>query len=436
MIFGLFGKKGRQEEPEDEEEIDPVRFLGAMNGKDANLAANQRLADLGLVPAKDLMTDGLSRRAELIRIDPKGPVGVVNFAVDGIIYPGPKLPKAEALAITQMLKLLAGLDIKERKASQSGGIKCEFDGKAFQLMITSVGVADGERLIVKVVDPNVKLEMPQEIGMSEDLRKKVRAVLSSRKGVFFVVGPPSSGTSTTLYAVLRGVDTYMLSVFTLGDTGGRKLHNITPFDAIMGDNLATTLQRIARVEGHLVLTEPVKGPDQIKQLWEKQDQIGLITEFAAKDAVHGVVQIMDWLGDPNAAAEGLTGVLSQKLIRMLCADCKQAYRPNPEFLKKAGLPAGITNLYRKPATDELPDDAPVCEKCGGVGFYGRTAMFEFIEMTDGMKQVIKEKGDANLIRTQMKRDKMLTLQQDALRLVAEGKTSLDEVQRVFRAPDK
>jgi type IV pilus assembly protein PilB len=126
-------------------------------------------------------------------------------------------------------------------------------------------------------------------------------------------------------------------------------------------------------------------------------------------------------------------MLSQRLIRVLCKDCKQAYKPNPDFLKKAGLPSTITNLYRKPAGGDDNPNVDVCDNCGGVGFKGRTGMFEFLEMSEAMKETIKGGGDVNAIRATMRAEKMLTLQQDALRLVAEGKTSLDEVQRIFKS---
>ena len=119
MVFGLFGKKrDNREEEDDDVEIDPVSFLGPVSGEDVNLKANWRLVEAGLIRAKDLLTDALSRRADTIRIEPKGPQSVVTILVDGMPYPGGKLAKAEGMAITQMLKLLAGLDIKERTKPQ------------------------------------------------------------------------------------------------------------------------------------------------------------------------------------------------------------------------------------------------------------------------------------------------------------------------------
>lgn len=434
MIFGLFGGGKKKDAPKVEEEVEPVRFLGALNGKQANLSANQRLADAGLVPAKDLVTDGLDRRAEVIRLEPKGPGSVVNFVVDGVAYPGPRVQKIEASAITQILKLLAGLDIKERKASQTGGIKAEFNEKPYTLFVTSVGVADGERLTIKVINPAIKLETATDLGMSDDLRAKVRAIAGDKPGLFVAAGPPGSGTTTTRFVVARTLDAYILGIFSYCDLMGRTLTNVTEFKAVEGDDLAATLQRIARQEGDVVIVDPLKDEEMAKQVATRIGDLMIISEMTAKDAASALLQLVQWLG-AEKVAESVKGVISQKLIRVLCTDCRQAYKPNPEFLKKAGLPSSVNTLYRKPPVTEVPGEQTDCPKCENVGFIGRTGMFELIQMTDGLREIIKSGGDVAAIKAQMRADKMLTLQQDALRLVAEGKTSLDEVQRLFKAGD-
>lgn len=434
MIFGFF-KKGKKEEAADEVEIEPVRFLGALNGKDANLAANQKLVDAGLVPTKDLVTDALARRADTIRIEPKGPQATVTLLIDGVPYPGGKLPKLEGNAVVQMLKLLGGLDIKQRKVAQSGGIKAEFNNKQYQLMLNVAPVAEGERLTIRANDQSLKLDVPADLGISDDFKLKLRTA-AQKHGLFAAVGPSGSGTTTTLYAVLRGLDAYTNQIFTMCDTGGRKLNNVGPpnFEINPEDDLATTLTRAIRVEANVLFVAPIKDAETAKTLLDKGEDVALMTEFSAKDTASGVVQLLEWAGNPELVSQRLNGLITQKLLRTLCPDCKQAYRPKPEFLKKAGIPATEnTTLYRKPPATEDPNVEP-CEKCNAVGYYGRVAMFEFLDMTDDMRTLVATKPDAAAIRAQMKKEKMLTLQQDGLRLVAEGKTSLEELQRVFKTP--
>lgn len=428
MVFGFFKKK--EEAQEEEVDVEPVSFLGPLNGNEVNLKANGRLVEAGLMRAKDLITDALARRADTIRIEPKGPQAVVQMLIDGIPYPGGKLSKAEGLAITQMIKLLAGLDVKERKKPQTGGIKAEFDSTPYQFGVSTIPVADGERLIVRATNLKIKLETPSELGMGEDLRVKLRD-LCAGTGLLLTTGPAGSGTTTTAFGLLRNVDAYIFTIFSIGDTQGRKLNHITEFDVNPEDDLPTTITRATRREANVIFCDPVKDAVAAKALLSKAGEVMLLSEIAGKDTPTALLQLLAWVGDGQPVADGLKGIVTQKLIRLLCNECRQAYRPKADFLKKIGLPEDIPALYRKPA--ESPDpNAEACEKCGGVGYYGRTGMFEFLEMTDGMKELLGGQPDANAIRAQMKKDKMVTLQHDGLRLVAEGKTSLEELQRVFK----
>lgn len=428
MVFG-FGKKKVVEEEEDEE-LEPVSFLGPVSGVEVNLKANGRLVEAGLLRAKDLVTDALSRRADTIRIEPKGPQSVVTILVDGMPYPGGKLAKAEGMAVTQMLKLLAGLDVKERTKQQSGGIKAEFETKPYILGIKSIPVPEGERLLVRVTDTKIKLDVPTELGMGEEMRGKLRELCAS-PGIILVVGPPGSGTSTTLYAVVRNVDAYMYTIFVIADTEGRKLQQITPLEIDPKEDLTTTLARAIRQEANVILCDPPKDAAAAKAMFSKHEDVMMLAEMGAKDTPSAVLQLIEWVGNPQLVADGLKGVLTQKLIRLLCPDCRMAYKPKADFLKKLGLPEDTQALYRKPP-DPVEGSMEQCENCGNVGYFGRTGMFELLEASEGMKKVIASKPDAASIRSQMKKDKMTTLQMDGLRLVAEGRTSLEELQRVFK----
>lgn len=428
MVFGLFGKK--KDEPEEEEDLEPVSFLGPLDGQEVNLKANGRLVEAGLMRAKDLVTDALSRRADTIRLEPKGPQSVITIFVDGIPYPGGKIGKAEGMAITQMLKLLAGLDVKERKKPQTGGIKAEFETKPYTLGIKSIPVPDGERLLVRVTDSKLKLDIPAELGMGEPMRLKLREICSN-PGILLVVGPSGSGVTTTLFAILRNVDAYIYTIYTLADHEGRKVNQVTVMEREPDEDLATTITKAARRECNVIVCEPVKDDVAAKAMCSKHESIFMMAEMAAKDTSAAVLQLIEWVGDPKLVAEALKGVITQKLIRILCPDCRLAYKPKSDFLKKLGLPEDTPALYRKPP-EPVEGNMDQCEKCGSVGYFGRTGMFELLEVTEGMRAVIAGKPDANSIRSQMKKDKMTTLQQDGLRLVAEGRTSLEELQRVFK----
>lgn len=435
--MGLFSRRSDEDEDEDEDEVELVLFQGALNGKEPNMKENQRLVQAGLNPAKELVTDGLSRRAETIRVEPKGERSQVAFLVDGMPYAGGKLTKPQGLAITQMLKLLAGLDIKVRNQPQVGGLKAQWNELPYELMVQTKPQQDGSELLtIKTRALKGAIISPDDLGMSDALKKKVREWTSQHKGLSLSVGTPNSGVTTTAFGMLKGVDCYMFQIHSLRDLGTREVTNVSPFEANAGDTLEQTLMRVIRVESDCVFVDPVINADIAKTLFAMQDKITMLSEMPAKDCASAIVQLVQWVGDASVVANGLMGLVNTKLIRKLCPECKQAYRPNPKLIAKVGLPAETKTLYRKPVATENEqgevEEPPPCEKCNDTGYFGRTGIFETIEMSEGVKQAVISGGDANAIRTVARKEGMTTFAKDALRHVASGLTSLEELQRVFK----
>jgi type IV pilus assembly protein PilB len=440
LIFG-FGKKRDEEDDEDEsEEVDYVQFQGAVNGKEANLAANGRLVQAGLVPSKEIVTDALLRRAEQVRIEPKGDRALVQLSVDGVPYAGARLSKQQGHAVTQMLKLLSGLDIQQRKKPQSGGIRAELEGAKYELRVVSTPIADGvERVVVRIRNLDKMPKSAEEVGFSPEMKEKVRELTGERKGIILVCGPAASGVSTTTFAVLRSVDAYQYTVYIIGDRQGWDLPNVNDFERSEQDEMDTVLDRAIRSEADVIYVDPLRDAENARLLLKFQPRTAFVCEFAALDAVQGILQLGKLVGDNKAVAEGVSASLSQRLIRTLCKDCKLAYRPNPKLLAKIGLPPETKTLYRAPpvgqpqepvARGEEPSEP--CATCGGTGYIGRTAMFELIQMTESVRKLVAAGVSPQEIKTQARKEKMTSLQQEGLRLVVEGKTSLEELQRVFQ----
>ena len=440
MVFG-FGKKrvddvDEDDEDEDDDDVELVNFQGAMNGKSADLAANARLAQAALRPTKDLITDALDRRAEMIRLDVKGEKAQTALSIDGMPYAGTRMPKQQASIVTQMIKLLAGLDSKLKGKHQVGGIKAEYLGTKYELSIDVQPQAEGtERLTLRIRNLKHKLDTPAELGFSDAMRATIRDLTSRRHGLIIVCGPPGSGTTTTTYALLRGVDVYMYSIYSIADTGMRELLNIKKFEVNEGDDLETSCMRMMREEADVIFVPPLKDADATRQFMNVADRICIVSEMAAKDSSSAIAQLVEWSGDPQKASEIIDAVFSQKLVRLLCTSCREAFRPNPKLLEKVGLPPETKVLYRKgePMVDEKTgEEDPPCEKCGGSGYYGRMAMMEVILASDPIRKLIAGGAPADQIKALARSEGCLTFHKDGLRLVAEGKTSLEELQRVFK----
>jgi len=439
VVFG-FGRKKKQADEADEEQeqqTEQVLFQGAVNGKEANLSSNSRLVNAGLVPAKKLISDALSRRAEMIRLTPKGKQSIVAFYIDGVPYAGDRLSPQQGLATTQMIKLLAGLNIKERRKPQSGGIKAEYQQQPYRLRVDVMPLKEGaERLIIRAQNLNQQLETPADLGFSDELRQTIREMTSHRQGILFVCGPPNSGTTTTTYAILRAIDSYLYSVYTIANTEGHTLHNITPFETNPGDDLDTTLTRIVRVEADVLFLDPLTDAATARSMFEIQKRLTMLSELKANTPADGIVKLIEWIEDPQAVAQGLHGIFTQKLVRVLCDECKQAFRPHPKLIAKAGLPPETKVLYRPPRPNPNPEPGELppepCQKCAGIGYYGRTALISYIEMTDAMKKLVASGPSADEIKALVRKEGMPSFQKEALRRVAEGATSLEELKRAFR----
>ncbi len=178
--------------------------------------------------------------------------------------------------------------------------------------------------------------------------------------------------------------------------------------------------------------ENVSAHGKKAAILKKQTDLAIISELTAKDAASAVEKLCKLSGKPAEIAEAVRGVFGQKLIRRLCERCKQPYRPNPKLLKKVGLDESVTTLYKHRKFNEEEDARP-CKVCGGGGYIGRIAMLELVEMTEGMKALVAKGASAADIKAQARKEKMLSFKDDGLRLVAEGTTSLEELQRAFRS---
>jgi type IV pilus assembly protein PilB len=402
-----------------------------------DLSENQRLAAVGLIPAKELITDAIARRANRLRIDPKGQRAQVVMSIDGMNYPGEPLPGKQALAVTQMIKLLSGLNVQERNQPQKGGVDAELEGHPYQLLVQVEPVGGGlERLTVGIRDKKKVLERPQEIGFPDDLREKIRSRTGDRKGVFVVCGPPFSGVTTTLVGTLRSVDSFIYSVYTVGDLESRDLTNIAREKFRDDDDLNTFVSRLQRVDADVLHLGPIKDAQSAQEIFAQADRLTLVSEMPARDAATAVCQLVGWL-EPAGVVGKLELVISTKLIRKLCDKCREAYRPHPKLLAKLGLPPETKLLYRPPVPPDEEDEDfaewEPCQQCGGLGYFGQVAMFEVIDATnEQMAGLLEKKPSPDHVRAAQKKLGMPTLQAAGIQLIVEGKTSLEELQRVFR----
>ncbi|QDT37286.1 ATPase, T2SS/T4P/T4SS family [Stratiformator vulcanicus] len=421
---------------EEDEDVDYVLFQGALNGRTPDLSRHARLTQAALMPAKDLITDALLRRAEMILIEPRGNAAMIRLFIDGVAYPGGRMQMRQAAAVSQMLKLLTGLNPQTRDRKQRGGVKAELDEIPYELHIDFEPSKGGERLTIRCKNLKHKPEKPSELGLHEALREKIREVSGSNNGCLFVSGPPMSGVSASTIGVLKSIDVYIYSIFVL-ESLGEEVPMMTPFEKNEEETLEAQIERCLRREPDVLYIGELDGEEKLNIAFQYADVTSIVSQFAAADAVGGLAKLLKISGDSEAVAKNVAGIISPKLVRKLCEKCRQAFRPNPKILAKVGLPPETKLLYRaaKPPAEDDPDAElyEPCEKCGGTGYFGRVGIYEFLIMSDAVKEVVRGRPDGAKIRQLMKSEEMPTYQREGLRLVADGVTTLEELQRILRS---
>lgn len=433
------GRGDDEDEDDDYEDMEQVLFQGAMFGREANLKQNPRLVKAALVLVKRMVSDALARRAHTILLEPAQGRVAIRFVVDGIPYPAGVMPGQRGVAVIQMTKVLAGLNAQERAEAQSGGINAEYEGTKYELLTEFVPLKPGvERLRIRVENPKVTYLKPSSVGMPDDLVAKLRSFTEDSKGIVLTCGPPESGVTSLSIVTLHCIDPYLYSIYNMADVGNRELTNVVDYEPEEGHDLELSLDRMLRREADVVYMGKLTDPAVVQTMFEFADRLGFVGEISGRTPAEAIKQLIEWVGI-DMVAQHLKGIVTQKLIRTLCDDCKQAFRPNPQLVQRLSLPPETTVLYRAPSPPDPDDeDAPtieeLCEDCDGLPFHGRAAAFELLEMSEGMREVVMQGADPEQIRQQMATEQMRTLQRDAIRLVVEGKTALEEVQRSFAPP--
>ena len=388
--------------------------------------------------AQDILFDLLYHRASEADLVPKGRKTRVRLAVDGVVTEREPLELATSERITQYLKPFAGMDAAERRRPQQGTIAIEVLGRHTDVILTTTGTNDGQRLRFRVVGEAVKTDLA-ELGLNPDTLEQLAAANDSKTGLIIVAGRPQSGVTSTLYSLLRRQDAFMKQLTTLEAKPLVDLENITQTVYPSDEELPKMLAAAARRDPDVIMVD--RCPDRTTaDLIQRISEIKLVLlGMQAKDSFIALAKWVKLCGDTAKAVDPLLGVSCQLLIRRLCLECRHPYKPDPQLLAKANISGeNIDVFYRKAKKGRLdPKGKPiVCNACQESGFLGRTGVFEFLAMTDDIKKLVIDGADVRNIKAACRKARMLNLQEQALRKVIAGVTSINEVIRVTQEARK
>jgi type II secretory ATPase GspE/PulE/Tfp pilus assembly ATPase PilB-like protein len=424
----------------DEEEIDwpkRVLFLDPA-GRVRVLEPPDDEQRLGYPLACRFLHEAAWRRASDVYVLPAGPQCTVRVRIDGVLSELAPIDRRDGQRIIAFLKGVAGLDVSNRRRPQSGNCRVHLLDKTIELRIRTAGTTEGERFEARLLEPGALLRLGS-LGLDERMLASCRKMGELRRGLIAVIGPSGSGLTTTLYALLKEHDAFQFNIHSLEAPRLMDLDNVTQED--FDDQGATVtfarqFQSILRKDPDIVLLGQL--PDaETARLAMQAVKAGkkIFAGMAADDTFEALGRLIDMADSADLVADSLVALLAQRLLRKLCANCKEAYRPPPELLAKINLQA---EQFYRPTGKVVDEDGNRvdCPKCQGTGYVGRTGVFELLVMTSPLRELLRKGASAKQIKDECRRTGMLYLQENALAKVVEGATSIKEVLRTTQKRGK
>lgn len=368
------------------------------------------------------------QRASDIHIEPKRDRAIVRMRIDGVLHDVYPVPKAVHPAVCSRIKMLARLDIAERRRPQDGRIKTQQSDKEVELRVSTLPTAFGEKIVIRIFDPTLLFKDLGELGFPDEDLVLYEQFIARQTGLVLVTGPTGSGKTTTLYSTLRRVATPEVNITTIED----------PIEMVVEQFNQVSVQTKLKLDFSRALRHILRQDPDIIMVGEIRD--GETAEYAVQAALTGhlvfstlhtndtatsVARLIELGVNPYLISSTLAGVVAQRLMRMVCNECRQQRHLTRDEM--AALDIQLPPGQNQPL---LVWEGAGCVTCRHTGLYGRTAIVELMSISDTIRQMINAKGDAKEIMRAARTDGMSTLREAAVRKLAQGITSFGEVIRV------
>lgn len=392
----------------------------------------EHLKDLASeAPVIRLVSNIIARAIELhasdIHLEPFEAGLNVRYRMDGVIHFSEVVPPRLSAAVGSRVKLLAHLDIAERRLPQDGRIKTRAKGRELDLRVSTTPTVHGESIVMRVLDrASVRLSL-ETMGFAQDILASFNDLLAKPHGIVLVTGPTGSGKTTTLYAALSKIDAVSNKIITVEDPVEYQLDGINQIQVHpqIGLTFASALRSILRQDPDIIMIGEMRD-GETAQIAVQSALTGhlVLSTLHTNTAAGAVTRMRDMGVESYLITSSVNGVLAQRLVRTLCPECKQ-----PDALPDAAREgSGLSRFLQGEGT--VVYRAVGCESCRGTGYKGRTGIHELMVLSDDLRRAIVEGQDANALHALAARQGMLSLYEDGLRKVAAGVTTLDEVLRV------
>jgi len=376
-----------------------------------------------------IIRDAIDSRASDIHFEPTGEEMVVRFRVDGILHDCLTVPATLRKEVISRLKVLAKMDITEKRKAQDGHINLKYKENDYDLRVSVLPTIDGEKTVLRVLDKNSMLIDLSTLGIGAEDRALVEDAVSRPYGMVLVTGPTGSGKTTTLYAMLRSLDAIEKNIITIENPVEYQLDRINQIqiDPVSGETFVGALRSILRQDPDIIMLGEIRDLETAEIAVQAALTGHLVlSTLHTNDAATAITRLRE-LGIPSFLISScVVMAVAQRLIRRICPDCKEYYQPDEKTLKLLGI-------GEQPAEEFVHGKG--CHYCHGTGFRGREAAFEILKVDSDIQNAILADKSAFEIKKMAVEKEMKTLLDSAMLILSEGKTTVEEVKRVI-APEK
>jgi type IV pilus assembly protein PilB len=374
-----------------------------------------------------LISQALADRASDIHIEPMEREVRIRYRIDGVLQEVMRSPKNIQAGLISRLKVMADINIAERRVPQDGRIGLTVGGKSIDLRVATLPTVFGEKVVIRILDKSSVLLKLEELGFLDQSFKRYQEAYTKPYGAILVTGPTGSGKSTTLYATLNIVNKVDRNIITVEDPVEYRLPGINQMQMNVraGLTFASALRSILRADPDIVLVGEIRDHETALIAIEAALTGHLVlSTLHTNDASSTLPRLVEMGVESYLVASAIDCVVAQRLARKICPKCREGYRPNHAELEQAGFPEfawdDIKELFR-----------PVgCTACSKTGFRGRLGLYEVMTMSEEIERLVVERASSEEIRRSARRDGMITLREDGLEKIRLGITSIEEVLRV------
>jgi len=372
-----------------------------------------------------ILYQAIRDRASDIHLEPFEDEFKIRYRVDGVLYELEAPPLHLATALISRVKVMSGLDISETRLPQDGRIDLAIGGRPVDLRVSTLPTMFGESCVMRVLDRSVVSLDLDQIGLRPDETAKIRKMIDLPHGIILVTGPTGSGKTTTLYSALNEANDIAIKIITTEDPVEYDLEGIVQvqINEDIGVTYASCLRSILRQDPDKILVGEIRDRETA-QIAVEASLTGhvVFSTLHTNDAPLAITRLTDIGVEPFLMAATLESVVAQRLVRRVCADCKEWYEPGVEVLREL-------QLDREQVGDRKFAYGKGCKTCNGTGYRGRTALFEIMIVSSAIRDLIMNRAAVSEIRTVARQEGMRTLRESGLLSIFDGSTSVEEVLR-------